>query len=1578
MADLELLNKEEGAVKPLTLESLNEVDEETRKQTRVPHTPSNMQRAARSALLARDPSKVVDNYRLILSELNEGGSSLTEDSLLKARKDEYKDRVNQTTFDYLSDPRVSDEEKRSYIDNMYEGLREGFNSYDTLLSDNIIDPSSERTEEAQNVRVGLSNMINSINRQKREEQQLANALASQWTGGTSDTFAEFLELSIPYTEWNHVRRIREDFLQGEGDDVGFMDTFLIGSRKMDIINHLKSLPEDKRNQAITKLLEIVQNNDQVLLQDDNDFASYQAIQDYLSGEYSTFDKVVDNVTGLLDVIGIGGMLRRPMEILGESFAALKAERVRTGTQPGSAAEAAQATNVDKAEAIHESIAIENKSFIEGEYEVIEAEAQELSQSLYGTNREDAIASDYAPSQTAPDGSIKKRVHNIGRQTDARITPNAEVMDYVDRGGDIHFFKVEKEEMRSHVVNKFSDALGLRNRNEMLSVAPTDTGVKLSARYAPAESGFLNPNEAIEHTAFTLRSFGVTSENMTLMKLDGSKYVPLEGDELKTVLRDNVEGDYIVQVDYEYKFNPLDIANWMETDVTYNIFDRINVPFFRGSQGKGSVQRNILDPASMLNPNIVRGGSVAVERTAGLEKEMLDLGKQFTDVYVKLPLERQEVVYDYIKEMNFKGISPNYTKMVADGFSQKEIGALNKWKEYWDTHYTLENRDLATSLRNQGYEILEDIETDTRLIGKKTSSNVFKGSVRAYDPVEGVVKRLDKEQLKVLEESGGGIYTLRRPSSFGEEDVVEYVVSANRAGSSYFRAINPDDTILNYRKGYYHVSYNAPWFIDEVVKDASGKELYRKAVSVAGSIKEAELQRKRLSTSSGKEYVFRENKKDGVGVDDDDYWDLVTSGGRSSQRTRGKRLEGADAPLNSIGDNSYMLSPVDSLIETAKNISRRTSMRGYLDTVKKRFVEQYGHYIQRSPLDKPYGSPPFPESSAQLVNKSGSQAEKGLADARTTWEFITSLEHGYRNSIDDGSKALFKGVAEILGPKSEIAEKSFRWIGERGDVSRRMKGTAFELYLAANPLRQAVVQSHQATLLAANFGKYGSDSLVALPKNMAQLAGDTLAMTLLQMNPSMVKQAAKISGRSEKEIKVIFKDLRESGITAGVSKNSLINDSLAALADEAAYNKNKSYLSQIRLFSQKAGFESGERINITSAWLAYRDRALREGKEITPEVRDEITASARNYTYNMNAAGEMPYNKNSLAVIFQFMQVPHKAMLQLTNRQLSVAERSRLLVYQGLVYGLPAGFVYDTFSETLPDDPELRDNLVQGLEGVLLNTTLSAFSDDEVEIDWKSLAPIDMYGTYAFLEALMRGDVAKMVAESPSGQLFIGYNPRITNFVRTVGRYFNFIDDFEDPTELDMVLQEAAGLTSGFSNLYKANMALAFGHKVNSVGNVSDRKIATAEGVAIAFGFRTTDEAKKQFITETGYKFSQEWKEDLDQFYMELKRHLSKKGLTPMQLDYESKVLSSMWAAYGVDNTEEREYLVNKMKKDALKNLDGSMFKDILRIGGMDKGYSDAKAMVNALPKEYEHQRETLNEALDFIEEQRQLLRKGAE
>ncbi|MNQ64561.1 hypothetical protein D3C85_789890 [compost metagenome] len=654
----------------------------------------------------------------------------------------------------------------------------------------------------------------------------------------------------------------------------------------------------------------------------------------------------------------------------------------------------------------------------------------------------------------------------------------------------------------------------------------------------------------------------------------------------------------------------------------------------------------------------------------------------------------------------------------------------------------------------------------------------------------------------------------------------------------------------------------------------------------------------------------------------------------------------------------IMDPVESMMVSARSVANRAAMRDMLETTKQRFINQYQEFLERGD----FGQPVFPADKAG-VSYRGTEAEnaKKLADARTTYEYIKYLEDGYINGIDESYKGILKFISDIAGNAGiGKAEKAFRWMSEQRGPSALGKNIAFNMYLALNPLRQFIIQSHQAVQLAANFPRW----IVS-----GQAAPQVAVLMAYQMGYRPTKALLKGAGLTEAEGAAMFKHFKMSGQIAAIDKQNLVRGAMLDLADQMNMGQSRvgrawRVTTAPITWSRKLGFDTGETINTMTAWLAHRDTAIREGRDMSrTDVQADVAASARNYTYNMNSAGDMPYNQNTMSAVFQFMQVPHKAILTMTtNRQLTVAQKARLAAFNAVMYTLPPAAMYDWFGDVLPEDPEAREAVVAGLEGWVFNSLMSKATGEESSVDFSSLSAVDMYGTYEFIHELFSGNIGAALAASPSGQLFFGNNPRLTNFAKSGARYFNLIDDYEDPTTFGQVAMEFAKLSSGFSNAYKAAYALEYQKKYGIMAP-TDSNVPTPNAIAMVLGFQSMEDAQGRFVSNEMYEKSAAFEEDVKATYQEVKRHLMSKHPSMTQSDYALQVTSEAWRVFGNDNYRAKQIIDQQLRKD-IANKDGVLYNRLLRDNEI---YSDSEveAIIKAANYSDETKRQQLIETIEF-------------
>jgi len=1656
---------------------------------------SNLNLATHLAAMSANPDEAIQKYRTINSELTVQGKSSTADDLTQMAKDQQYQQSQQGLISVLSDPNVSDEEKKQAANRVYDEGSALYNTRNMLSSRALQEPSGSESVEQEVVRVNLASSINEINDYKRKSQEILNQSVAEKNPAMGKIMSDVVDMFMPFVEQKYAGSIVGDLKDNKPGAYGAAVT-LLGDTKMSIRDMLTGLPADQRMEMTQKIIDAVNNNSAIVSPDSNEFAKVQYLQNVLDdGSYDNIDRWVDNATSILDLTMLGGIAARTIKkgvgVLRGAEAAtdlsesairdIGRQQVRSQVQPTTVSQNYKDMNPEKAINAHEAAAADQSG--------------EAAEAMYGTSRADAVGNDIAPEIAGVDGAVRNKVGNPEKINDQKISPNPDVMDFVNNRGDIYYDKTEKINARAAIVNDFQSAHGLVARKEMFNVESLPDGVGIKAIYGPPQGGFSNAQDAVDMAQWALRDFGIPDEAVTLLKREGTNYVPVpkseyaeltkgkvvsqgrvelqgqepslvtstkgatggepavnkevinrgslvkEGEEVdpgvvgksvsdkiekalaegrtvtrfedgkkiklvgvergmpvdekgqrwgimgvispekgkntrieigpkpaipgkagesitqtdigsKVVVRKKT--DYLIQVDHQYQFSPADMTEWSKFDVQHNWFDRI----FTGwngaggaARGVGSLQRHLIDAASMFRPEISKGASVAIDRAANLEKKLIEIGDDFAKNVKKLPGDRQLAIDTVIREANERGLDLDYSKLVAQGFREPEIDALKSWREYWDTVYHLENRDAAKSLRNRGFQEFVDAEHDTKLFAKPIARTRAGSSAKVYDHTTGEIKHLNRDEISELYAKDGTLAQLRAPIQVGD-DAADIIVNVNKAGSGYARDITNSTEVLAYRKGYYSVNYTDPHFIIKKVKGADGRVLYEKAVATAKTKKQADILTTRLALTDGGEYYNRLDLKKAGGRADDE-WDIYSARGRSAQRTRGQRLEDTTSAIDPSQAN--IMSPVEALVHSATSISRRVELRDMIDAGKLRQMSQYEEFYPKGK----FGETVYPGNITDIQYRGGNAKDaKKLADARSTFEYFKYLEDGYINSIDDTFKVALKFLAEVAGNKYlGGAEKAFRWMGEGRGPSSIAKSLSFNLYLALNPLRQFVVQGHQAVQLFAI-----NPSWFLRGRAVPQ----TSIIAAKQLGMAISKDLLKGSGWTEEMANKVFKDFQDTGLVAAIDKQNLVRGSLINLADQTLASNLRSGLNKPLTWSRKVGFDAGEYVNTVTSYLSHYDQAFRNGADLkSQEVLQTIAADSRNFTYNMNAAGDLPYNQNALSAVFQFMQVPHKAMMTMTlNRSLTAQQKIRLAAFNSIMYTLPPAAMYTLFGSILPDDKDTRDVVVQGLEGTVFNKLLSLSTGEETNIDFAGLAPLDMFGTYEFIHSLFTTDVGTIISSTPGGQMLFGKNPRLTNFAKVGARYFNLTDDYTDPTTFSQVASEFAKLSSGYSNMFKSAYALKYKQKINTMGGVTDPNVSTAEAIAQAFGFGTMDEAQGFFVRDTTYKKSKAFEDDVKQWYGDYKKHLVREGITPQETLGVQKVYTEAWRHFGNDDMRAKE-IVNQLLRQDVLNGDGRLYQNVLRASGIQSA-SEVNALIKAMPNIDEAKRQELKSTVDFI------------
>ena len=1453
-------------------------------------------RAAQAAMLTGKPEEAIDKYQAYMSSGMNGDQGPAQMAIDAFHKQD-KSLDMEAVMGVLADPKLSIEQKRGAID-AAKGSKFLSDAGTSLLSKGLSAESPGETQEAEDARISTSDMLREMYDAKEQIQGIVNAhgasLSSETGGAALDMYAAIL---APFTTSVRSFKLARALAESTGKKFSVWDgikaaTFEAGQTTEDARTQLASLSPAARVEYAKKLVEAITNNSGYIPGSDNQFAQYmKATEVFEEGGYSDTAKYLDNVSFLLDAVGFGGLIKQgvrgatpsisrkaiaedagfstrftPKNDIIDVFERIENNSLVRRENPASVASTANNANPQQAREIHAA--------------VVRSTDDATAEAMYGTSKTQAVINDVYPQAVTESGNVTAKATDIQRAVRPKIALEDEMRGMIiDSDVAIHYSLEELALARSNIVNDFSSATDLVPNDAMGGFRSgfnlDGSGVEISAVYGTKEGAFTNAKQAFDQARLGLRGQGVLDSEITVLRKQGLDYVPVKLEEVG----DEV-GSYLVRVTMRREVDPTDITRTVDgvpghfdpDDVKLNFLDRLPLAVW---DSHGSASRWLFDAASMLSPRVTGAASVATDVTSNFEKKMLNIADKFADKFNDLPSARKTAVDAYIREANFKGIPFDTADLTMRNFNAEEIAAIRSWRDFWDAQHFLENHDAIRSLNSQGFQLFKT-QTD-ELYAKPIPKNSTVG--RVYDPASGTVAELTPQALDNLYNTGGTLAKLRRPASFNVNTTgrgatrtvgttTEYMMVRNTP-TEYLRKFRDTDQVLNYRDGYYQIQYKASRFVDEITLGKNGEELSRRAIAVAGDTETANHFVSRQAPRAGIKYLVRADDKAAM-TGGNDWFDTNAARGRIAQKHRGKLLEDATG-INHLGDGNYIVSPMESAIRAARSISGRTVNRPMLEATKARFMDFYGDVLPSNG----YGGKLFPSSSSQIGAK-GQAFTKHVAAARTNWEYINYLENAYINTIDKFTMQLFKVAGEFAGEKGlSRIERMANRIGESGEGPTSIaKGIVFQAYIGTNPLRNWIVQPQQA------MRTFAYNPQVWLSGQMGLLLGDWIAF--VGRGPS--------AHTFSKEGWDFVQFVSNSGLIDSIDKQNLVRGSLLQAAD--ASSRTQRIASEIAQAPRKLGFDLGESINLLGHAAAVFDKYRRAGKDISSKiVHREMHSEVRAISYEMNFAGDMVYNQTSAAMLLQFLQVPHKAILQITNRRVPTGiessasgmkrlgqsanlvenAKARMILGDFLLWGAAGSGITALVStvmggDSLPDDPVLRETYLNGLTSTVLNTAMNEMLDEKdvngkrintTGIDTSSLSPYAWDGWAKVFIGGYSGGPYQMLLNSPAGQLFLADGSR---FKMAIGSMMNFMNPFDPtprtPEQALSVLNEVAKISSGWNNLTRARQAYFHGKIMDKNGNVIDGNVNAIEAAGLVFGFGTSDTHKfynTQRFTQEGSK-----------------------------------------------------------------------------------------------------------------------------
>jgi len=1466
---------------------MDSTDEARTAPRKEPDAAYQKMEAGFNALFEQGGQEGIDAYNNVLDEQDSLGHSPSSVGLKDALHQEETDMLNLEKSNIMLDTSV-DIGTRSTISQMDITDNRPETTLPHKLGREFLMQEDEAegiptTDERDSLRSLAIESLKNVTQYREAQQAIADSKDFDKTMTGLTMTADMVQLVIPFIEQANVA----EALVKIGDAGGSLQSFLLmGEAKQEFFNAFKRMPLNERIGAAEKFLNVAHEANRTGFITNGILEKQMFDELIYGGAYTDVDRWVDDFVSIADLTILGKPLAWAVKaaragkavkagaklpvVLPEDLLSAK-DMVRTKVSPVSPLRIASETNAEKTKAMYKMIT--------------EDTTDEAAQALSGSDKVDAVADAVLP-EMGKDAGVRSKVHNVDAINQKEFLLDSDVKNAIDESNINALSRREMESAEAHVVYRMQEAVGVTSRTEMFQHVHTPTGAQISGVYGPANGGWADAEEALSLTEVALREHGLTREDMYILERsnDTGEYMRVD---------EPTGGDFLVGVDYNYRVQYSDVMTWDKHDVKHNFLDRIPLA------AKFSVNRHFFDPASILDPHLTLGANAKVDKAARITKEFLAVGKKFATSYGKAGKDSQAKMFNYILEANEKQIPHNVNTLYGEyGFSGEEIETITSFREYWDTIWETRNITDVRALRNQGYGIYEDVKLQDRLITRPVIKGQVERGERIYDPVKGISMFMNEDDLVKLYAKGDTVSRLRRPQDLGGAVTDQMIVRNNNS----WRGLRDSDRVYPHREGYFQRIYTSPHFIVEKGVTENGKE-FEKAIATAETIADANLYVKRLQRTNTKgEYRVRGDVKNPKELANFEM-DTFESNGLSSQRVRGDKLEDATAVVTGT-ENSNVLGPIDSIIATSRTMGNKVAMGDTIAAMKRRFMEQHAENL---PVEK--GMTKYPKDISEIGGK-GRELSKSVADARSTYEYISFLEFGYINGMDSIIKGILKSIAESAG---EGGLRSVESVFEKASTlnpTTFAKNLSFQMYLATNPFRQFALNVHQSTLLAATFTGYVTSQ---------KLVADMHAFMYMRMGIDVPKAAIALTGRTKDELKFMWAEYKKSGLSASIDQNNLLRGALVDMAESQRYKGDFGPVASPLSLSRKVGFDFGEELNLNSAWLAHYDAAMKAKNYLDASDFDRISGQARNFTFNMNRAGDMPYNSNSLGLFMQYMQIPHKSLLQMTNRALSKESRARLFMYNAMMFTLPPAAMYEMFGGVLPDKekyPDTHEAIVQGLEFFMFNKMLSVATGEEVDMNFGNLAPSDSYGLWHFIKGMLATDMGAMVASTPSGQLFFGNNPRITNLAKTVASIVNPNKDVrEHPVTMARAWKDLASLSSGMSNYFKAKMALEYGKAYGARGQVVDPSVSTPEAVLMMFGFQTMASAQRAWVGMDMYKETNEYTKDVNEWYKRTTRGLASEGLTAEDSEYVIMVLSQCFLAFG-SSTKAQSIIAKNLDRDA--------------------------------------------------------------
>lgn len=1480
-----------------------------------------------AALLAMNTDTPIETYNNINLEMQSGQTDLHNQVSTQVVEDEH--AANTQLLTQISvDPSLSTEQKTNAVNAVAE---KNTDIRAITMSKYLSAPVENETSERESRRLAVAAGIKKAAEHKGQSQALLNSTAANMTFDGVGGYMQVLSSFIPYvSEWatdDIVEKMSsEGFIPAEDASNFFM---FAGSNKKAIKDAFSKMTSEEKAKYMDGITKIMEDESALWFSDPNQAIQLETLRSGMEDSYLTDSDVwIENAFGVLDVIafapkavikGVGKVIIGAGQLApaaaGYTAKALRSrvrkQGVKGSAQPASPAETVRHVNPDTDRQIHSAI--------------VQDESGDLAKAVKGTDRDSAIADDLLPEMLDENG--------VNRHIPAEVDRVQREVEHVkELDGRTELSDGEKLSAAKGFERKFKRSKIMSYRAGSSQLGAPDGGVfRMSSVFGEtADHGFGSVEDAVEAAADQANRFGLDVETIKLQaRNEVGDYVDLSPDDIVDVINAGDGVDIQVKFDFDYKVNPVDITSWEAAGVDQALFGFI-APDKWFPQAGGKLTRWIKDAASTFDVRVAGAGSVVEDRSSRIQKLLLQDSQDVEKQIKSLKVDEQEKLMQVIQLSNKEGISFNRQELVAKGLSDEAIEAHQSFRSYWDRDWRLQNQIRRDRLNADGVLTLENTGTGTKLFGKEDASfikNIEDRRLEYYDVETDQFNFITKDTP--IEDYLGGqrkVYKLEQPLEVEGKKVTWAI--ANDAGN--VRPLNTNDNLIPYRKGYFKTSYVDSHFVVRVEVDDFGKET-RSVVQSASSPSGALVAAKRLSRDNELDNVSFIARRDLKDINDIRRMqeEVSTTQDGFRQWHRGEPLGDAEKV---VGD-ADIEDPVEAMTRAAGATARQISYSNWIAASKARFADQYAELLK----DK-NGIVRYPTKVDDIKTDLLGKEQAMASEARTAWEYINFMENVRMNYGSALWKYGLKSVAEVFGRKAahgnavaKAGEKSVEMLAEVKPIEAS-KHVAFEAAIVLNPLRQLTLGVFDVFTKSAVFDFDFAKGIKDAP---AMMAANMALGSKGEVRKAWMRVATGLSGRTEKDITQMLDAFHNSGLVAAIDKQALMAAGLHTEIERATSRSAKAFkgagaaYNKVSRATAYKGFEYNEYITQGITWAAAYNKASKKGKMLNKAELDKITALTRNLNYGQNRAGELAYNTSALGLLFQFIQIPHKALLLALpkklggNKALTGAQKAKLVGASLALYGTPEDFfgvdITGGITENIQDE-EIRNTLRHGL------VWLGFFNSIDASVSTKELNPFDAEAIAEKFVSLFNGTP---YSDSPAMQFAW---PRVAEAFRNATAVWGEgYDDYDTIEKFASVRDGFLKISSGYSNYTKTRYAQEHDKFISGSGWVSDPHVTPAEVYLKTAGFRTLDEQEILDSSRNIRKLRNTLREDLKEWYDGYKKSRIALGGDPQEIDHFNRAHAEFWRIWKDDPARDflQRELHSMIKQDA-KQGEAKHLLDILR------------------------------------------------